>query len=80
MSMTLDEARKIAMDKPNGFHSNVAFDLAAHILREAGERPLGQLAETKANVQRVKRACENKDIRTALSFLDNMPGNNPEEF
>ena len=51
MSMTLDEARRIALDSADT-HATVTLDCAAMVLRRDGEPALRQLADIKACLQR----------------------------
>ncbi len=58
MSMTLDEAKRIAFD-PIGSHATVTLDLAARVIADAGPRGRDQdcyrqLAELKAADQRAQ--------------------------
>ena len=51
MSMSIDEAKRIALDKCDS-HATVTLDCAAMVLERDGEPALRQLAEIKACLQR----------------------------
>ena len=51
MSMSLDDARRIALDTADT-HATVTLDCAAMVLRRENEHALRQLADIKACLQR----------------------------